>query len=91
MEPIASFDLLDGTSIPWLGLGNGTGRPRKHALEAGTLALQAGIRHIDTAQIYRTEEETGIIVREGGVPRDEIYVTSKCESQVKTIISRCLS
>ena len=80
--PIPSIPLLDGTRIPWLGWGNGTGEARADALRAGKLAIDAGIRHIDTAQIYKTEEATGQIVSGAPLPRDEIYVTSKRTSFV---------
>ena len=69
--------LLDGTQIPWLGWGNGTGQAKTNALRAGKIAIDVGIRHIDTAQIYETEEATGHVVSEASLKRDEIYVTSK--------------
>ncbi|KAF6751451.1 conjugated polyketone reductase C1 [Ephemerocybe angulata] len=72
-----SFKLNDGTSIPWVAWGNGTGQAKKDAIESGKLALAAGLRHIDTAQIYNNEEETGIAVSQSKVPRSEVYVTSK--------------
>ncbi|PFH46332.1 hypothetical protein AMATHDRAFT_70123 [Amanita thiersii Skay4041] len=71
------FQLLDGTSIPWLGWGNGSGRSNHDALRCGRLALEAGIRHIDTAQVYKTESETGQCIVDAGVNRDEMYITSK--------------
>lgn len=74
---IPSFKLLDGTSIPWLAWGNGTGKAHKTAVESGKLAIAAGIRHIDTAQIYGTETETGEAISQSSISRDEIYVTSK--------------
>ncbi|KAG5641349.1 hypothetical protein DXG03_005455 [Asterophora parasitica] len=74
---IPSFKLLDGTSIPWLAWGNGSGQAKKAAVEAGQQALAAGIRHIDTAQIYGTEEATGHVVSGSPLPKDDIYVTSK--------------
>jgi len=71
------FKLLDGTSIPWLGWGNGTGTAKTTAIESGKTALDAGIRHIDTAQIYQTEDATGEVVAQAKIPREDIYVTSK--------------
>lgn len=73
-----SFPLLDGTTIPWLAWGNGSGNARKTAVASGTLALQSGIRHIDTAQLYKNEKETGEAIRQASVPREDVYVTSKC-------------
>ncbi|KAF8058514.1 NADP-dependent oxidoreductase domain-containing protein [Lyophyllum atratum] len=72
-----SVQLLDGTSIPWLAWGNGSGQANKVPVEGGRQALATGIRHIDTAQIYGTEEATGQVAAESSVPKDEIYVTSK--------------
>jgi len=59
MRPAASFTLrlLDGTSIPRIGWGNGTGQALKSAVEYSRLALENGIRHIDTAQISYNEEK----------------------------------
>jgi diketogulonate reductase-like aldo/keto reductase len=79
---IPSFKLLDGTSIPWLGWGNGTGDAENTPIESGNAALAAGIRHIDTAQIYYTEEATAEVVSKSGLKREDIYVTSKSESRV---------
>jgi diketogulonate reductase-like aldo/keto reductase len=77
IQSATAFPLLDGTTIPWLAWGNGTGNAKKTAIESGALALQAGIRHIDTAQIYENEAETGEAIRASAVPREAVYVTSK--------------
>lgn len=47
------------------------------AIEKGKLAIESGINHIDTAQLYKTEPETGEAVRRASVGRDQVYVTSK--------------
>jgi diketogulonate reductase-like aldo/keto reductase len=72
-----TFTLLDGTSIPWLAWGNGSGKAKKDAIECGKVALEAGIRHIDTAQLYENEEQTGVAIAQSGVSREGVYVTSK--------------
>ncbi|KAH9478295.1 NAD/NADP-dependent indole-3-acetaldehyde reductase [Psilocybe cubensis] len=77
IPPIESFPLLDGTSIPWLAWGNGTGGARRNAVECGHLALAGGVRHIDTAQLYENERETGEAIRLAGLKREDVYVTSK--------------
>lgn len=77
MAPIQSFALLDGTSIPWLGWGNGTGAASTTAVESGKIALESGILHLDTAQIYHNEKETGEAITAAGVKREHVYVTSK--------------
>ncbi|KDE07646.1 hypothetical protein, variant [Microbotryum lychnidis-dioicae p1A1 Lamole] len=74
---VPTFDLHDGTKIPTLGWGNGTGDAKKTAVESGKIALGAGIRHIDTAQGYDNEEETGQSISNSAVPRAELFVTSK--------------
>lgn len=79
MSAVTSFKLLDGTSIPWLGWGNGTGEANVHPVKYGALALDSGVLHIDTAQNYHTEKETGEAIRASSVSREDIYVTSKCE------------
>lgn len=73
----ASFKLLDGAQIPWIGWGNGSGRAREKPVEAGTTALAEGFRHIDTAQGYNNEPETNETLKQGGVPREEVWLTSK--------------
>ena len=78
VQSIPSIYLLDGTRIPWLGWGNGTGLAGMDALKAGQIAIDAGIRHIDTVQSYQTEEATGHVVSSASLSKDEIYVTSKC-------------
>ena len=72
-----SFRLLDGTYIPWLAWGSGSGRAVHTALDSGIAALQAGFRHIDTAQYYKTEVEAKEAIEKALIPRDEVYVTSK--------------
>src|SRR5258708_25395191 len=69
--------LSDGSRIPLLGLGvwqvpNGTA-----TVDAVRWALELGYRHIDTAQAYGNEESVGQALRESGVPRDEVYITTK--------------
>jgi diketogulonate reductase-like aldo/keto reductase len=69
--------LLDGSSIPRVGLGvyqSPQGEPTRAAVRA---ALAAGYRHVDTARVYRNEADVGAAVRDSGIPRDEIFVTTK--------------
>ncbi len=66
----------NGASIPALGFG--TWRLRDDTCtDAVQYALQAGYRHIDTAAIYENEQAVGKGVKLSGVPRDEIFVTTK--------------
>jgi 2,5-diketo-D-gluconate reductase B len=70
------FVAAKGASLPALGLGTWalSGRTCYDAVRA---ALEIGYRHIDTAQLYGNESEVGAAIRDSGVPRGEIFVTTK--------------
>ncbi|KAJ3730801.1 conjugated polyketone reductase C1 [Lentinula raphanica] len=74
---VQTFNLASGVKIPWLAWGNGSGEARKVPVEAGLIALKAGIRHIDTAQNYLNEGAAGETVAKSGLSKDEVFVTSK--------------
>jgi 2,5-diketo-D-gluconate reductase A len=76
MSDVPSIQLNDGNEIPQLGFGVFQIEPRD-TVEAVTQALDAGYRHIDTAEMYGNEKEVGESVRESGLDRSDIYVTSK--------------
>lgn len=62
--------------IPQLGMG--TFRLEdKVCYDSVRMALEVGFRHIDTAQIYGNEESVGAAIRDSGIPRDELFVTTK--------------
>jgi diketogulonate reductase-like aldo/keto reductase len=69
--------LSDGNSIPTVGLGVWQVEDGHHCESAVRLALEAGYRHIDTAQAYGNEESVGAALRDSGVPRDEVFITTK--------------
>ncbi|KAL4913419.1 NADP-dependent oxidoreductase domain-containing protein [Aspergillus aurantiobrunneus] len=71
-----SFKLNSGYSIPAIGLGTWLSKPHEveNAVEA---ALRSGYRHIDAAACYLNENEVGNGWKKSGVPRDQIFVTSK--------------
>ena len=69
--------LADGNAIPMLGLGVWQVENKQECVDAVRWALEAGYRHIDTAQAYGNEESVGVGIRESGVPREEIFVTTK--------------
>ncbi|WP_227998391.1 aldo/keto reductase [Nocardia australiensis] len=73
---IASIVLNDGNVIPQLGFGVFQ-VPPDDVSSVVTTALEAGYRSIDTAAIYGNEEGTGRAIRDFGLPRDEVYVTTK--------------
>jgi 2,5-diketo-D-gluconate reductase A len=72
-----THQLADGYSIPLLGLGVWQVENAQECVDAVRWALEEGYRHIDTAQAYGNEESVGLGLRESGVPRDEIFVTTK--------------
>lgn len=68
--------LSNNYEIPQIGVGTWTLRD-EIAVNNVKLALQAGFRHIDTAQMYENEAEVGQGIIESGVPRSEIFLTTK--------------
>lgn len=69
--------LADGSQIPVLGLGVWQVPDGASTVNAVRWALELGYRHIDTAQSYGNEEGVGRGLRESGVPRDEVFITTK--------------
>lgn len=69
--------LRDGNTIPAVGFGVFLIPNDGSIYDAVTKALHLGYRHIDTAAAYFNEDEVGRAVRDSGIPRDEIFVTSK--------------
>lgn len=76
MTTVPNLILNDGNTIPQLGFGVYQIKP-EDTVEAVTKALELGYRHIDTAEMYGNEKEVGEAVRNSGIPRSEIYITSK--------------
>jgi 2,5-diketo-D-gluconate reductase A len=68
--------LNNGVEIPQLGFGVFQIEP-EDTVEATTAALELGYRHIDTAEMYGNEKEVGEAIRRSGIPREEVFVTSK--------------
>ena len=69
--------LADGNHMPMLGLGVWQVPDGPECVNAVRWALELGYRHIDTAQAYGNEDSVGRGLRESGVPRDEVYITTK--------------
>ena len=63
--------------MPVLGLGVWQMAAGAEAEQAVEWALEAGYRHIDTASMYRNEQSVGVAVRRSGVPREQVFVTTK--------------
>ena len=73
---VNTVPLNDGTSIPQLGLGTYK-LDDDNAYRVVSAALEMGYRHIDTARIYQNEKGVGRAIRESGIPRDDLYITTK--------------
>src|SRR2546429_4373939 len=69
--------LADGQQIPLLGLGVWQVPNGPITVNAVRWALELGYRHIDTAQVYGNEESVGQGLRESGIPRDQVFITTK--------------
>ena len=71
------FQLNDGNRIPAIGFGVFMVEPGAAACEAVKEAIRAGYRHIDTAAAYFNEADVGKAVRDSGIRREELFITSK--------------
>ena len=73
-QPTIPFN--DGRSIPQIGLGVWR-TPEETAAEVVAHAIRAGYRHVDTAKVYGNEAGVGAGIRDSGVPRAEVFLTTK--------------
>jgi diketogulonate reductase-like aldo/keto reductase len=69
--------LADGNTIPLLGLGVWQVRDGRECEDAVRWALEAGYRHVDTAQAYGNEQSVGRALRDSGLAREEVFITTK--------------
>lgn len=72
-----TFKLSNGVEIPCIGFGTWQTPDGKTAVESVKTALEIGYRHIDTAAIYGNEKSIGVGIADSGVPRNELFITSK--------------
>ena len=77
------FTLTNGVKIPAIGFGTWQIPSGNEAYNAVTAALKSGYRHIDTALAYGNEASVGQAIRDSGIDRKEIFVTSKLPAEVK--------
>ena len=77
--PIPHLTLATGAPIPVLGFGTYKIAPTD-AYDAVSRALDAGYRHIDTAQMYGNEAEVGAALEASGIAREELFVTTKVDN-----------
>ena len=79
-EPLSlatTIPVAHGVAMPQLGCGTYKSAPGKEARTYVLAALELGYRHIDTAALYENEADVGAAVRESGIPRDEVFITTK--------------
>ncbi|GAB6123100.1 aldo/keto reductase [Dysgonomonas termitidis] len=69
--------LNNGVQMPWIGLGVFRIEDNNEAQRVVETALKVGYRHIDTAMYYHNEEAVGKAIKNSGIPREEIFVTTK--------------
>ena len=80
---IDKFVLNDNVEIPAVGLGTWQS-PKQDAYNAVRAAVESGYRHIDTAYAYDNEDAVGKAVKECGVPREQLFITTKLPSDIKS-------
>jgi len=78
--PFGNVKLNDGNEIPAIAFGTGSVNKGKDATDLVLQAIEAGFSHIDTAQLYGNEDGVGEAIRESGLSRKELYVTTKYSS-----------
>lgn len=69
--------LHNGVKMPWFGLGVYKTREGQEVIQAVKAAINSGYRSIDTAAFYQNEEGVGQAIKEAGVPREELFITTK--------------
>ncbi|HWO98211.1 MAG TPA: aldo/keto reductase [Bacillus sp. (in: firmicutes)] len=69
--------LHNGVKMPWFGLGVYKVEEGQEVIDSVKAAIKNGYRSIDTAAIYRNEEGVGQAIKESGVPREELFITTK--------------
>lgn len=74
------FELHNGVKIPCVGFGTYQAQNGEMAVSAVKAAIALGYRHIDTAAGYGNEESVGIAVKQSGVRREDIFITSKLQN-----------
>jgi diketogulonate reductase-like aldo/keto reductase len=79
--PSSAVSFNDGNTVPVLGLGVFKAEAGDTCKNAVLTAFKNGYRHIDTAQIYQNEEAVGQAVKESGLPRDSLFITSKASKK----------
>jgi 2,5-diketo-D-gluconate reductase A len=77
LPPDDTVNLTNGARMPLVGFGTWQIK-RKDAVRATSVALETGYRHLDTATVYGNEGEVGRALADSGVPREDVFLTTKC-------------
>ncbi|KAJ5584108.1 uncharacterized protein N7459_003908 [Penicillium hispanicum] len=93
VNTIPTTKLNDGTEIPILGYGTGTAwykiskddEINRDLVETAKSAVKLGYRHLDGAEVYRTEQDLGQAIQESGLPRERLFVTTKVKDNIVDI------
>lgn len=72
-----TYQMNNGLTIPALGFGTYLSKDGEEVYQAVLSALEAGYRHIDTATFYGNEESIGRAIQDSGIPREELFITTK--------------
>lgn len=78
------YVLYNGVKIPKIGFGTWQIPNGEVAYNSVLCALKAGYRHIDTASAYGNEESVGKAIKDSGISREEIFITTKIPAEIKT-------
>jgi len=78
------YVLANGTKMPKVGFGTWQIPNGEQAYNSVPMALKHGYRHIDTAAAYRNEESVGKAIKDSKIKREDIFLTTKLESHIKT-------
>ncbi len=83
MKVLKEYKLSNGVIIPSVGFGTWQIPNGKEAYESTLFALKNGYTHIDTAAAYGNEESVGKAIKDSGLPREEVFITSKLKAELK--------
>ncbi|KAH7925585.1 Aldo/keto reductase [Leucogyrophana mollusca] len=75
--PFGTVTLNDGHEFPTIAFGTGSTMKFRDVTDYVEQAIDTGFWHIDTAQFYQTEEYVGLAIKETGLPRSSLYITTK--------------
>ncbi|XMB72869.1 aldo/keto reductase [Mycoplasmatota bacterium WC30] len=78
-----TYELRNGVKIPKVGFGTWQVKSGEEAYNSVALALKNGYRHIDTAAAYQNEKSVGEAIKDSGIPRNEIFITTKLPAEIK--------